>query len=83
MLIEPVPGAGCQFGVVSESLDSTRSVKLIVSTQSDKGENRGVWRYRPFPSDADISITVMQVVALRAAKVSGAVRDTSTFPAEL
>ncbi len=48
-----------------------RAVKLIVSTQSDRGDNKGGWRYRPFPGDADISITVMQVVALRAAKNGG------------
>ncbi len=48
-----------------------RAIKLIVNTQSEKGDNRGGWRYRPFPGDADISITVMQVVALRAAKNGG------------
>lgn len=48
-----------------------RAVKLIVSTQSDRGGNKGGWRYRPFPGDADISVTVMQVVALRAAKDGG------------
>jgi len=48
-----------------------RAIKLIVSTQSEKGDNKGGWRYRPFPGDADISVTVMQVVALRAAKNGG------------
>ncbi len=48
-----------------------RAIKLIVSTQSEKGDNRGGWRYRPLPGDADISVTVMQVVALRAAKNGG------------
>ncbi|MDR3401669.1 MAG: terpene cyclase/mutase family protein [Chthoniobacter sp.] len=48
-----------------------RAVKLIVTTQSDRGDSKGGWRYRPFPGDADISITVMQVVALRAAKNGG------------
>ena len=48
-----------------------RAIKLIVTTQSDKGNNKGGWRYRPFPGDADISVTVMQVVALRAAKNGG------------
>jgi len=48
-----------------------RAIKLIVSTQSERGDNRGGWRYRPFPGDADISVTVMQVVALRAAKNGG------------
>jgi hypothetical protein len=48
-----------------------RAVKLIIDTQTDKGENKGGWRYRPYPGDADISVTVMQVVALRAAKNGG------------
>jgi hypothetical protein len=48
-----------------------RAVKLIISTQSDRGDTKGGWRYRPFPGDADISVTVMQVVALRAAKNGG------------
>ena len=48
-----------------------RAVKLIIGAQTDRGENKGGWRYRPFPGDADISVTVMQVVALRAAKNAG------------
>jgi hypothetical protein len=48
-----------------------RAIKLIITTQSEKGDNRGGWRYRPVPGDADISVTVMQVVALRAAKNAG------------
>ena len=48
-----------------------RAVKLIITTQTDRGDNKGGWRYRPFPGDADISVTVMQVVALRAAKDGG------------
>ena len=42
-------------------------IKLIVATQNREGG----WRYRPVASDADISVTVLQVVALRAAKNSG------------
>ena len=48
-----------------------RAIKLIVTTQSDKGQHKGGWRYQPRPGDADISVTVMQVVALRAAKNGG------------
>jgi hypothetical protein len=40
-----------------------RSVNLIVAAQSPTGG----WRYQPQPSDADLSVTVMQIVALRAA----------------
>ena len=42
-------------------------IKLIITAQN----NEGGWRYRPVASDADISVTVLQVVALRAAKNSG------------
>ncbi len=44
-----------------------RVVKLIISSQNDEGG----WRYRPIVRDADISVTVLQVVALRAAKNAG------------
>ena len=39
------------------------AVQLIVRSQS----RRGGWRYQPRPGDADLSVTVMQIVALRAA----------------
>lgn len=42
-------------------------IKLIISAQNSEGG----WRYRPVASDADISVTVLQVVALRAAKNGG------------
>jgi len=44
-----------------------RAVRLIVSSQSDQGG----WRYEPHSNQADISVTIMQVMALRAAKNSG------------
>jgi hypothetical protein len=40
-----------------------KAVELIVKTQSPVGG----WRYAPTPADADLSVTVMQIVALRAA----------------
>lgn len=40
-----------------------RAVKLIESTQSP----RGGWRYNPAPDNQDLSVSVMQIVALRAA----------------
>jgi hypothetical protein len=40
-----------------------KAVDLIVKTQSPAGG----WRYSPAPVDQDMSVTVMQVVALRAA----------------
>ncbi|MGC8830377.1 MAG: prenyltransferase/squalene oxidase repeat-containing protein [Verrucomicrobiia bacterium] len=44
-----------------------RLVRLIISCQSREGG----WRYRPVSQDADISVTVLQVVALRSAKNAG------------
>jgi hypothetical protein len=40
-----------------------KAVALIVSSQSQAGG----WRYSPQPSDQDLSVTVIQIVALRAA----------------
>ncbi|MEA3365110.1 MAG: prenyltransferase/squalene oxidase repeat-containing protein [Candidatus Hydrogenedentes bacterium] len=40
-----------------------KAVDLIVNVQSPNGG----WRYEPTPGDHDLSVTVMQVVALRAA----------------
>lgn len=45
----------------------SRAVKLIVSTQNSDGG----WRYQPRIADADISVTICQVMALRAAKNAG------------
>jgi hypothetical protein len=44
-----------------------KAVKLIESTQHASGG----WRYDPHPTGADISITIMQVMALRAAYNAG------------
>jgi hypothetical protein len=44
-----------------------RAIKLIVNTQNPQGG----WRYFPKIMDADISVTVLQIVALRAAKNDG------------
>ena len=44
-----------------------RAIKLIIAAQSREGG----WRYNPRPEGADISVTVLQVVALRVAKNSG------------
>lgn len=42
-------------------------IKVIISSQNEEGG----WRYRPIAREADISVTVLQVVALRAAKDGG------------
>lgn len=44
-----------------------RAVNLIILTQNDQGG----WRYNPVPDEADISVTVCQVMALRAARNAG------------
>lgn len=43
------------------------AVKLIINTQNREGG----WRYQPVRGDADISATVCQIMALRAARNSG------------
>jgi len=45
----------------------SRATALIVSTQNDAGG----WRYQPRRDDADISVTVCQLMALRAARNAG------------
>lgn len=44
-----------------------RAVRLIVLTQNEQGG----WRYQPVRYDADISVTVCEVMALRAARNAG------------
>ncbi|MEI8315423.1 MAG: prenyltransferase/squalene oxidase repeat-containing protein [Verrucomicrobiota bacterium] len=44
-----------------------KAVQVIVGAQNREGG----WRYAPVANDADISVTVLQVVALRAAKEAG------------
>jgi prenyltransferase beta subunit len=44
-----------------------KAITLLVRSQSPEGG----WRYQPSSQDADVSVTVMQVVALRAAQNAG------------
>ena len=44
-----------------------RAVKLLINTQNKEGG----WRYHPTSTDADISVTVCQIMALRAARNAG------------
>lgn len=44
-----------------------RAVELIIRTQNHEGG----WRYRPVVRDADISVTICQIMALRAARNAG------------
>ncbi|GIW73922.1 MAG: hypothetical protein KatS3mg103_0444 [Phycisphaerales bacterium] len=44
-----------------------KAVRLIERSQNDEGG----WRYNPVPSDADTSVTICQVMALRSARNAG------------
>jgi hypothetical protein len=44
-----------------------KAVEIIVHAQNGAGG----WRYNPIPADADISVTVCQIMALRSAKNAG------------
>ena len=44
-----------------------KAVRLIVNSQNEEGG----WRYRPEPADADVSVTICQVMALRSAREAG------------
>ena len=44
-----------------------KAVRLIERTQNDEGG----WRYNPVPYDADISVTICQIMALRSARNAG------------
>jgi prenyltransferase beta subunit len=52
-----------------ERLDGTlrRAVQLIIRSQNMDGG----WRYSPFAPDADLSVTICQIMALRAARNAG------------
>ncbi|MFM7051570.1 MAG: prenyltransferase/squalene oxidase repeat-containing protein [Planctomycetota bacterium] len=52
-----------------------RAVQLIVSSQNDEGG----WRYNPVPNDADVSVTICQVMALRSARNAGIKVPKSTI----
>lgn len=52
-----------------------KAVDLIVRTQSPAGG----WRYSPAPVDQDMSVTVMQIVALRAASNAEVLVPEATF----
>lgn len=44
-----------------------KAVRLIVTTQNEEGG----WRYQPVRADADLSVTVCEIMALRAARNAG------------
>ena len=44
-----------------------KAVRLIESTQNEEGG----WRYNPVPYDADVSVTICQIMGLRSARNAG------------
>jgi len=54
-----------------------KAVRVIVSTQNEEGG----WRYQPVRNDADLSVTVCEVMALRAARNVGIFVEKSTIDA--
>lgn len=44
-----------------------RAVRLIQTSQNDEGG----WRYNPVPNDADVSVTICEIMALRSARNAG------------
>jgi hypothetical protein len=44
-----------------------KAVDLIIGTQNEEGG----WRYNPVPYDADISVTICEIMALRSARNAG------------
>lgn len=44
-----------------------RAIRLIENSQNEEGG----WRYNPVPYDADVSVTICQVMALRSARNAG------------
>ena len=62
-----LPGGGesSQSARVHDAL--IKACRLIVQTQNKDGG----WRYNPVPYDADISVTICQIMALRSARNAG------------
>jgi hypothetical protein len=56
-------------GALRDRLKGTlgRAVNLIIKSQNPEGG----WRYQPQPRDADLSVTICQIMALRAARNAG------------
>jgi len=73
----PMYGHGFATLFLSESYGMTpradirpklsRAVELIIVSQNDQGG----WRYHPVRRDADVSVTICQIMALRAARNAG------------
>ncbi|MEM9294694.1 MAG: prenyltransferase/squalene oxidase repeat-containing protein [Planctomycetota bacterium] len=54
-----------------------KAVRLILKSQNHEGG----WRYQPIPFDADISVTICQIMALRSARNAGVAVPAETIDA--
>jgi hypothetical protein len=52
-----------------------KAVRLIVATQNDEGG----WRYQPVRADADLSVSICEIMALRAARNVGIFVEKTTI----
>ncbi len=65
LFLGEIYGMSPQDGRVRDAL--VRAVDLILNSQNDEGG----WRYNPVPYDADVSVTICEVMALRSARNAG------------
>jgi hypothetical protein len=56
-----------------------KAIRLIISTQNEEGG----WRYQPVRHDADLSVTVCEVMALRAARNAGIFVEKNSIDAAI
>lgn len=56
-----------------------KAVRLIANTQNEEGG----WRYQPVRNDADLSVTICEVMALRAARNAGIFVDKEVIDAAI
>ncbi len=56
---------------MSQRKDIRDALKKAVDVILRSQNSQGGWRYRPVPEDADLSVTVMQIVALSSAREAG------------
>ena len=65
LFLGEVYGMTPEDGRVRDGL--VRAVELIVNSQNEEGG----WRYNPVPYDADVSVTICQIMGLRSARNAG------------
>jgi hypothetical protein len=66
--ISGIEGLGSEAQVASRLHSAIlKATRLIETTQNSEGG----WRYNPVPNDADVSVTITQVMALRAVRNAG------------